>query len=97
MNMQQTATDDRPTKFKTTLYLTESNKKGLDQLTRGNRTQLINQAIAEKLKELEQERRKRKLLNLIDNMERVPANGTSTEEAVREIRTRELQNLLVDK
>ena len=47
MNPAQTSSEQAPAKFKTTLYLTEDNKKKLDLLNAKNRTHLINQAIAD--------------------------------------------------
>lgn len=94
MNAQQARSDQKPTKFKTTLYLTENNRRQLDKLNRGSRTKLINQAIAEKLAELEREELKKKLLDALDNGVSIPSNGVSTEDALHEIRSRELDNLL---
>lgn len=98
MNTPQTAlADDKSAKFKTTLYLTESNRRRLDKLNRGNRTKLINQAIAEKLEEIEKENAKEKLLKSLKNRKTTPSNGVSTQGALREIRTKELHNLIENK
>jgi len=96
MNTQQTV-EQNPAKFKTTLYLTESNRKQLEQFTRGSRTKLINQAIAEKLAELQKEDNKLKILASLKNRKTTPSNGTPTEEALQEIRASELQNLVGNK
>lgn len=97
MNVQQAQIDQggqKTAKFKTTLYLTENNRKQLDQLNRGSRTKLINQAIAEKLADLQREKLKEKLLDSLENSASVPSNGVLTEDALHEIRGRELNNLL---
>jgi len=81
-------------KFKTTLYLTESNRKRLERFSRGSRTRLINQAISEKLQALEQEEIKNKLLADLDNSPTTPSKGVSTEDALREIRKETIRNLV---
>lgn len=97
MNTSQTTLDEKSAKFKTTLYLTETNRRRLDKLTRGSRTKLINQAIAEKLEEIEKEETKQRLLLALKNRQTTPSNGVSTEDALHEIRTRELHNLVTNK
>lgn len=83
-------------KFKTTLYLTEQNRKRLEAFGRGRRTKLINQAIAEKLDRLEQEEMQKRLLDALENSMTTPSNGISTEDALHEIRVKEAQNLVVE-
>lgn len=75
------------TKCKTTLYLTESNKKRFEPFSRGKRTNFINQAIAEKLEELEKQEIQQKLLESLDNSIIIPSQGVSTEDALHETRT----------
>lgn len=94
MNNLQPTIKEKQEKFKTTLYLTDRNRKWLNQLNRWSRTKLINQAITEKLEKSEREILKEKLLNRLDNMSPVPSNGTSTQDALHEIRTKELKYLI---
>ncbi|PWQ95447.1 hypothetical protein [Leucothrix pacifica] len=94
MSAAQTSIQETAAKFKTTLYLTEENKKRLDLLNAKNRTRLINQAIAEKLEAIERQLLKEKLLSALDAPVSHPSNGVSTEDALHEIRQRETEQLL---
>lgn len=95
MNTTDTSTGQSTAKFKTTLYLTEDNRKRLHLLTKGNRTKLINQAIAEKLEALEKEQLKEKLLKSLEKANTsTSSTNTSTEDALNEIRKKELSNLI---
>lgn len=96
MNTPQATTQQTPAKFKTTLYLTEENKKRLDLINAKNRTRLINQAIAEKLESIERQALKEKLLNSLKTPPAHPSKGISTEDALHEIRQREFRSLISD-
>jgi len=96
MNIAQVTSEQAVAKFKTTLYLTEENKNKLDLLNAKNRTRLINQAIAEKLEAIERQLLKEKLLKSLENLEAKPSGGVSTEDALREIRQRELNQLVAN-
>lgn len=84
---------EQTTKFKTTLYLTENNRQRLEHFNKLNRTQLINQAIEEKLEALEKQERQQQLLNELDTGIMTPANGLSTEDTLHKIRLQEQQAL----
>lgn len=94
MDTSQTIAEQQSPKFKTTLYLTESNRRRLERFNKGTRTKLINQAIAEKLEQLEKEALQEKLLNALEHSYSTPSNDISTEDALHEIRTKELINLV---
>ena len=72
-------------KVRTTLYLTQENKQGLDRIPRGQKTALMNRAIAHALKELEQKENNKKFLNIISHIEPVKTNKSS-EDMVRLLR-----------
>jgi transposase len=57
--------ENETTKYRTTFYLTEENKKLLDQIPRGNKTALINEALSRLLKDMEREKNKKKLQQMI--------------------------------
>ena len=96
MNTAQVSSEQTSAKFKTTLYLTEDNKNKLDLLNAKNRTRLINQAIAEKLEAIERQLLKEKLLRSLESYDTVSARGVSTDDALHEIRQRELGYLVSD-
>jgi hypothetical protein len=96
MNTAQISSEQTSAKFKTTLYLTEDNKNKLDLLNAKNRPRLINQAIAGKLEAIERQLLKEKLLRTLESYDTVSAGGVSTEDALHEIRQRELGCLVSD-
>ena len=64
------------------------------QFSRGSRTALINQAIAEKLEQLEQAFMKKKLLAALQDAPMTASQGISTEDTLLEIRNRETNHLI---
>ena len=72
-------------KVRTTLYLTQENKQGLDRIPRGQKTALMNRAIANALKELEQKENNKKFINMISHIEIVKTD-CSSEDMVRLLR-----------
>ena len=57
----------------------------------------MNYAIAKVLHEVEREKAKKKILSLLSNSSTGKKTSTSTQDALQEIRSRELQNLKGDK
>ncbi|MEN9503977.1 MAG: hypothetical protein RI964_3262 [Pseudomonadota bacterium] len=84
-----------PSKYKTTLYLTEENRVRLAQLPKSNMTTLINEAIAEKLAKIEREQAKQALLTALINGKRTAANGISTQAVSQQIREQAIANRVV--
>jgi len=72
-------------KVRTTLYLTIENKQGLDRIPRGQKTALMNRAIANALKELEQKENNKKFLDMVSQIEPVKA-GLSAEDMLKLLR-----------
>jgi hypothetical protein len=72
-------------KVRTTLYLTPENKQGLDRIPKGQKTALMNRAIANALKELEQKENNQKFLDMISHIEPVKAD-LSSEAMVQRLR-----------
>lgn len=68
-------------KVRTTLYLTLENKQGLDRIPRGQKNALMNRAIANVLKELEQKENNQKFLEMIADIEPVKVELSSEEMA----------------
>jgi hypothetical protein len=66
-------------KVRTTLYLTQENKQGLDRIPRGQKTALMNRAITNALKELEQKENNKKFLNMISHVEPIKSTFSSEE------------------
>lgn len=73
------------TKHRTTFYLTEENKKMLDEIPRGEKTILVNQALSTLLKKMKKEKNNKKFVQMIQNIEPVETEHTS-EEMVRALR-----------
>ncbi|WP_428356205.1 hypothetical protein [Methyloprofundus sp.] len=72
-------------KVRTTLYLTQENKQGLDQIPRGKKTALMNRAIAHALKELDKKENNIKFIEMISEIE--PVNSeVSSEVMVQQLR-----------
>jgi len=64
-------------KIRTTLYLTPENKQGLDKIPRGQKTALMNRAIAAALKELEKKQNSAKFLEMIKAIQPVRSEQSS--------------------
>lgn len=85
-------------KIRTTLYLSKENRKKLDMIPKGQKTELMNYAIAKALHEVEREKAKQEIiLSLLSNCSTGKRTNTLTQDALQEIRSRELQNLKGDK
>lgn len=83
-------------KIRTTLYLTQENRKRLDRIPRGQKTDLMNKAIAKVLEELEREENAQKFIKMLATIEPVKAKYSS-EEMVRMLREGKEQELLDNK
>jgi len=81
----KTTTQTELGKVRTTLYLTPENKQGLDRIPRGQKTALMNRAIANALKELDEKENAKKFIEMIDQIEPVKMD-LSSEEIVRHLR-----------
>ncbi len=77
-------------KIRTTLYLTQENKQGLDRIPRGQKTALMNRAIANALKELEQKENNKKFLDMLSHIKPVKAD-LSSETMVLQLRSEDTQ------
>jgi len=84
------------TKYRTTFYLTEENKKMLDKMPRGSKTALINKALGQILKKMEKEENTKKFIEMISDITPVPTEYSS-EEMVRRLRENKLESLFDDK
>ena len=80
-------------KVRTTLYLTQENKQGLDRIPRGQKTALMNRAIANALKELEQKENNKIFINMISHIELVKTD-LSSEDMVRLLREEKDEQLV---
>ena len=83
-------------KVRTTLYLTQENKQGLDRIPRGQKTALMNRAIANALKELEQKENNKKFIDMIPHIELVKTDFSS-EDMVRLLREGKDEQLVSQK
>lgn len=83
-------------KIRTTLYLTQENRKRLDRIPKGQKTDLMNRAIAKALEELEREENANKFLNMVASIKPVKTKYSS-EEMVRMLREGKEQQLLDSK
>ena len=73
----KTTTQSEQGKVRTTLYLTPENKQGLDRIPRGQKTALLNRAIANALKELEKKENSQKFIEMITQIEPVKTEKSS--------------------
>ncbi len=73
-------------KYKTTLYLTEENRRRLKQIPKRSMTRLINEAIAEKLTQIEKAQAKQRLLDSLEKGVRTPARERDVVEIARKLR-----------
>ena len=76
---------NEPDKVRTTLYLTQENRRGLDRIPRGQKTALMNRAIAYALKELEKKENSKKFIEMIAHIEPVKSE-LSSEEMTQQLR-----------
>jgi hypothetical protein len=88
--------DAKQTKIRTTLYLTKKNRDRLDLIPRGQKTDLMNRAIADALENLEREENSQKFISMIQEIEPV-TTGYSSEAMVRLIREGKEASLLDNK
>ena len=72
-------------KVRTTLYLTQENRALLDRIPRGQKTVLMNKAIAKALEELERDENARQFLQLLESIQPVPS-AQSSEQMIRAFR-----------
>jgi len=84
-DVMKTTTQSEPGKVRTTLYLTPENKQGLDRIPRGQKTALMNRAIANALKELEKKENAKQFIEMIGQIEPVKMD-LSSEDIVRHLR-----------
>ena len=80
---------------RTTLYLTETNKKWLSAQPRGQRTQIINEAIQRVINEQRMKEKKRKLLHTLDNLPLYPTDGVSPKDVLNEERNRKTDSRII--
>ncbi len=81
----KTTTQAEEGKVRTTLYLTPENKQGLDRIPRGQKTVLMNRAIANALRELEKKENAQKFIDMIAQIEPVKM-ALSSVEMVQQLR-----------
>jgi len=73
--------------IRTTLYLSQKNKKWLETQPKGQRTLLINKAINKLKEEEEMEEKKQKVLKSFDNLPLYKTEGKSIKETLNDGRT----------
>jgi hypothetical protein len=83
-------------KIRTTLYLTQENRERLDRIPRGQKTALMNKAIANALEEIEREENAQKFLKMLEAIQPVKTEYSS-EQMVRMLREGKEQELLESK
>ncbi|ASF45376.1 hypothetical protein [Methylovulum psychrotolerans] len=83
-------------KVRTTLYLTQENRERLDRIPRGQKTALMNKAIANALEEIEREENAQKFLKMLATIQPVKTEYSS-EQMVRMLREGKEQELLDNK
>ena len=88
-NVMKNAVNSIQDKIRTTLYLTQENKLGLDRIPRGQKTALMNKAIANALKELEQKENNKKFLDMISLIKPVKAD-LSSETMILQLRSEDI-------
>lgn len=78
--------------FKTTFYLSEENKKFLEELGKGEKTKAVNEAIAKFFVDRKREQEMKKFYKLIDNIKPVKSNEplVDTIRKMREERTEQI-------
>jgi len=77
IDMMKSTSHSETDKVRTTLYLTQENKQGLDRIPRGQKTALMNRAIAHALKELEKKENNLKFIEMISHIEPVKSELSS--------------------
>ncbi len=83
-------------KVRMTLYLTQENRERLDRIPRGQKTALMNKAIANALEEIEREENGQKFLKMLASIKPVKSEYSS-EQMVRMLREGKEQELLDNK
>ena len=83
-------------KVRTTLYLTQENRERLDRIPRGQKTALMNKAIANALEEIEREENAQKFLKMLATILPVKTEYSS-EQMVRMLREGKSKNYLITK
>ena len=61
-------------KFRTTLYLSDENRDRLEAIPKGQRTMVINHAIAAELDKLEREQNKQELTSMLHSLKPIKSN-----------------------
>lgn len=77
--------ENSTSKYRTTFYLTEENKAMLDQIPRGMKTELVNEALSLLLKKRKKEQNNKKLNEMIQAINPVQTQSSS-EEMVKALR-----------
>ena len=77
---------------RTTLYLTENNKKWLETQPRGQRTQIVNEAIKRLKSEQIMQEKKDELLNTLENLPLYATHGVSPKELLNSERDRKCKS-----
>ena len=80
----------RTTTVRTTLYLTENNKKWLETQPRGQRTQIVNEAIQKLKNEQRMKEKKEKLLGTLNNLPLYETKGMSPKDLLQAERDRKV-------
>ncbi len=73
---------------RTTLYLSENNKRWLETQPRGQRTQIVNEAIQKLMNEQRMKEKRQKLLSTLDNLPLYATEGVSPKEILQAERDR---------
>ncbi len=76
---------DKQEKTRTSVYITEENRRRLAKIPRGEKTRLINEALDDALTELDRKVAYGKFVESLKTLKRVKSKKTS-EELVRELR-----------
>jgi len=72
-------------KYRTTFYLTKENKEMLDQIPRGKKTVLVNEALSAMLNKIKKRENNKKFVGMIKGIEPVETQYSS-EQIIRMIR-----------
>jgi len=80
-----TIKENTASKYRTTFYLTKENKAMLDQIPRGKKTVLVNEALSVMLKKIKKRENNKKFVEMIKGIEPVETQYSS-EQIIRMIR-----------
>ncbi|ASF48557.1 hypothetical protein [Methylovulum psychrotolerans] len=80
-------------KIRTTLYFTQENRERLDRIPKGQKTALMNKAIANALEEIEWEENAQQFLKMLEAIQPVKT-AYSSEQMIRMLREGKEQKLL---